>query len=47
MFSNELTYCSHCAVNDDFGGDTVIRQNLFFKSLLETSDHGWSNQATL
>jgi hypothetical protein len=27
-------------MNDDFGGDTVIRQNLFFKSLLETSDHG-------
>jgi hypothetical protein len=26
-------------MNDDFGGDTVIRSNLFFKSLLETS--GW------
>ena len=27
-------------MNDDFGGNTVIRSNLFFKSLLETSDHG-------
>lgn len=27
-------------MNDDFGGDTVIKSNLFFKSLLETSDHG-------
>jgi len=27
-------------MNDDFGGDTMIRRNLFFKSLLETSDHG-------
>ena len=27
-------------IDDDFGGDTVIKSNLFFKSLLETSDHG-------
>lgn len=27
-------------MNDDFGGNTVIQRNLFFKSLLETSDHG-------
>ena len=27
-------------MNDGFGGDTVIEQNLFFASLLETSDHG-------
>ena len=27
-------------MNDGFGGDTVIRRNLFFASLLETSDHG-------
>jgi len=27
-------------MNDDFGGDTVIRRNLFFKSMLETHDHG-------
>jgi hypothetical protein len=27
-------------MNDDFGGGTVLRANLFFKALLETSDHG-------
>ena len=27
-------------MNDAFDGDTVIKSNLFFKSLLETSDHG-------
>ena len=27
-------------MNDGFGGGTVIEQNLFFASLLETSDHG-------
>ena len=27
-------------MNDDFGGDTVIKSNLFFKAMLETHDHG-------
>lgn len=27
-------------MNDGFGGDTLISKNLFFASLLETSDHG-------
>jgi len=27
-------------MNDDFGGDNVIRSNLFFKAVLETHDHG-------
>jgi len=27
-------------MNDDFGGDTKVVSNLFFKSLLETHDHG-------
>jgi hypothetical protein len=27
-------------MNDGFGGDTLIARNLFFASLLETSDHG-------
>jgi hypothetical protein len=27
-------------MNDGFGGDTMMDHNLFFRSLLETSDHG-------
>ena len=38
-------------VNDGFGGSTLIKQNLFFASVLETSDHGpfncWDRQPYL
>ena len=27
-------------INDGFGGDTLVKQNLFFASVLETGDHG-------
>ena len=32
--------CVWSAWQDGFGGDTLIERNLFFASLLETSDHG-------
>ena len=35
-----VALCVWSAWQDGFGGDTLIERNLFFASLLETSDHG-------